>query len=162
MLTSKTTPAADDLRIYAQRIISDSYPNRSRLESRSPAGRVSRTLEPQVQELLRQTFSEEAIVALDSLCCNAYWLAELVVPLCQNAAAGTVTPEMVRSQADALREMVAGSASYGALLRKVNSGMFGELTAEEKFKAKDYGLIVTDETWPFPDDQDRINSLFIL
>ncbi|MGH9553903.1 MAG: hypothetical protein ACRD3W_31285 [Terriglobales bacterium] len=157
------TPVADRLRGYAQHTVEFWPGAKGWIQCRYPEGRISRCLPISTNNLLTQNLPHDVIVELDKLSVNEFWFALLLQTLLRpRPQLDDLTPALVREAAEWVRDTVRNTKKYGQLLAEVNTGQFRGMDEDDLREAKAYGLIVTDETWPFPDDQDRINPIFCL
>lgn len=109
------------------------------------------------QSAVESLATEEALQALNKLAVNEYWLLYLA---CTAAANSPCLPFDSFDVANAAK-MLQRVYTDRDLVAKVNTGMFGNLTAAELGQARADGIIVYDETWPYADDENRINPVFI-
>lgn len=127
---------------------------RSVLERQYPQNRASDHVHQSVAQYLDRVFTTAAIEQLDKLACNEYWFVTL-------AATALCTMDESKIEAD---QVVAGAMIHrqsvdADFVVRVNNTRWSELEEWELRKAKELGVVVTDDTWPF-DDRDRINPIF--
>lgn len=112
----------------------------------------------QLMSLIQQLFGADALKELDRLAPNEYWFVTLagtaVAALIHVGGDEQINPQTVRAAAELLKSFVANE-----FLERINSARWNELADGELASAKEKGIIVTDETWPF-EDRDRINPIF--
>ncbi|HEY9774632.1 MAG TPA: hypothetical protein V6C81_12585 [Planktothrix sp.] len=130
-------------------------------ETRGPDRSLLRTVSPLLLDQLSQVATPDALQAWDRLSANLYWGMKLIGMALRCSSTFPLTAEEFRFAADLLLEMEMENG-LKSLLRKVNSERFVELTESELALARDRGIIITDETWYDPGDQEKINQLFCL
>jgi hypothetical protein len=155
--------ASEELLVYAENRLTE-VEVRERMschDARSIPAYLARKLPPAVMALTAQVCVPAAVDKLNALSANEYWGLTLIVDTLLHAETVPLTAEDINGAAQRLLAEKMKDGTTAALLRKVNEN-FGDLSADELADAKAQGIVVTDESFPFEMEQDRINPIFCL